>query len=444
MRRALLAPVLVAALAVAAVVTLSLLTYRNVRHGYQAEFATRLAGIAGTGASQVRPADVADAHLLGEAGGGYLAIQILMQGLCATPGTADATLIDSAGVVLYDCRGVEWQGQHSVLDTLAHAALARALAGRPAVSTPFRSGGATRHAGLAPVLADDRHVVAVVAVEAEPGYVGPLAELRQRLLLLTVLITLALVILAAVIVRGALAAARLERRLSRSENLAAMGRLTATLAHEIKNPLAIIRASAKRLGRLEGEPQRMADYVIEEVDRLSGTVARYLEFARGGEVPPGAGDARATLDATLALLDGECRARRVEVVRAGAWPDPAPVALDPDSLKQVWLNLLLNAFEAMPDGGRVTVSLDERRGAFEAAIADRGTGMTSEMLKRAGEPFVTTKAKGSGLGLFLTRRLVRSAGGELTLASAPGSGVTATVRLPRRRDAQPASEKNPG
>jgi signal transduction histidine kinase len=432
MRRALLAPVLVAALAVIAVATLSLLSYRSVKRGYETEFSSRLAGIAATGASQVRPTDVAEAHLYGEAGGGYLAIQILMQGLCATPGTADATLIDSAGVVLYDCRGVEWQDQRSPLDTLAHAALALALGGTPSVSAPFHAGDDRRQAGLAPVRGEDHHVVAVVAVEAAPGYDAPLALLGQRLLLLATLITLAILILAGVIVRGAVAAERLERRLSRSENLAAMGRLTATLAHEIKNPLAIIRASAKRLGKLEGEPQRMADYVVEEVDRLSATVARYLEFARGADLPPGQGDARATLDATLALLEGECRARRVEVSRAGAWPDAAPVALDPDSLKQVWLNLLLNALEALPEGGQVTVTFDERRAAFEAAIADDGPGIPAETLQRLGEPFVTTKAKGSGLGLFLTRRLVRAAGGELAIDSAPGRGTTCRVTLPRR------------
>jgi signal transduction histidine kinase len=432
MRRALLAPVLVAALAVASVIALSLLSWRSVGNGYRTEFSNRLAGIAATGASQVRPDDIADARLYGEAGGGYLAIQILVQGLCATPGTANAVLIDSTGMVLYDCRGVEWQGQRSVLDTLAHDAHARALAGVTAVSGRYRLQGAVRQAGFAPVRSVDGHVVAVVAVEAVPAYDAQLDLLGRRLGLITGVITLAIMILATVIVRRAIAAAALERRLTRSENLAAMGRLTATLAHEIKNPLAIIRASAKRLGRLDAESQRMADYVVEEADRLAGTVARYLEFARGGELPPGEGDARATMEATLALLEGEFRARKVDVAREGAWPEVAPVALDPDSLKQVWLNLLLNALEAMPEGGGVTVSLDERRGAFEITITDTGPGIPPDTLKRLGEPFVTTKAQGSGLGLFLARRLVRSAGGELEIGSAPGRGATCRVRLPRR------------
>src|SRR5204862_5857015 len=122
---------------------------------------------------------------------------------------------------------------------------------------------------------------------------------------------LAITVLAALFIRVAASTARLERRLSQAENLAAMGRLTATLAHEIKNPLAVIRGSAERLGKLEPEARRMADYVVEETDRLSKTVGRYLEFARGEVVDGEAGDPLEALDQTLALLDGEFRDRQV-------------------------------------------------------------------------------------------------------------------------------------
>jgi signal transduction histidine kinase len=434
-RRAVLAPILVAAIAVIAVAALSWLSFRSVRAGYRAEFDRRLEGMAATGASQVRAADVEEARRLGEEAVGYLALQVLIQQLCATPGTANASLIDAAGTVLYDCRGVEWQGQRSVLDTVAHAALAQALAGHAAVSEPFLLSREPRQAGFAPVRGEGGGpVVAVVAVEATPGYREPLAQLGRQLLLITAVITLTLLALATVMVRGTLAAARLERRLSRAENLAAMGRLTATLAHEIKNPLAIIRASARRLEKLDPEAQRMAAYVVEEVDRLSATVARYLQFARGEDLPAGAGDARAALDATLALLDGEFRARRVEVAREGAWPERAPVRLDSESLKQVDLNLVLNAIEAMADGGRLAIEIDERRDGFTIAFTDSGPGIPPDTLRRLGDPFVTTKAQGSGLGLFLTRRLVQSAGGTLEIESVVGRGTTCRVRLPRRRE----------
>src|SRR5439155_241219 len=108
--------------------------------------------------------------------------------------------------------------------------------------------------------------------------------------------------------------------------------------------------------------------------------------------------------AALDLLDDECRARNVVVGRSDLEGE-APVALDAESLKQVFLNLILNALEAMPEGGRLDLSRAERGGRFEFAVRDTGSGVAPEIAGRIGEAFVTTKARGSGLGLFLTRRL---------------------------------------
>ena len=221
----------------------------------------------------------------------------------------------------------------------------------------------------------------------------------------------------------------LERRLTRAENLAAMGRLTATLAHEIKNPLAIIRGSARRLGKLEPGAQRMADSVVEEVDRLNGTVSRYLQFARGEQDAEGRGDLAASVAATLEMLEGEFLARTCTLERDGV-AGPLMVRLDGESLKQLALNLLLNALEALPEGGRVRVTLERRGAAVELRIHDNGPGFPAEVLARPGEPFVTTKAHGTGLGLFMARRLVEGAGGRLTIESTPGAGATVTLHLP--------------
>jgi signal transduction histidine kinase len=109
------------------------------------------------------------------------------------------------------------------------------------------------------------------------------------------------------------------------------------------------------------------------------------------------------------------------------------VRLDSESLRQVYLNLLLNALEAMPEGGRLEVAVAEARGQVEVTIADSGAGIPAETLRGLGQPFATTKAQGSGLGLFLTRRLLESAGGSLEIESAVGKGTRCTVRLPRSR-----------
>ncbi len=415
--------------------------WRGVAGALESEFEQRIGRLAATAAHEVGSADFADARLRRE-GGGYLALEVQLVTLRTSTGVANAVLLDSAAVAVVDARDPERaEGRVSALDTLAGPSLRRALAGAPSVSPPYAGSAGTLRAGFAPVRDSAGRVLGVMAVEAAPAYLPVVAGLGRTLALIALVTALAVLLLAAVVVRGFRAAAQLERRLSRAENLAAMGRLTATLAHEIKNPLAIIRGSAQRLGRLEPEAERMAAFVVEEADRLSRTVARYLDFARGagagGEAGgPGeeTGDAAAALAATLDLLEGELRARRVEL--SGERPaggGTAPVRLDNESLKQLYLNLILNALDAMPRGGTLTVDLAERSGRFEVTIADDGEGIPAETLRQLGKPFFTTKASGSGLGLFLARRLAAGAGGRLGIRSEVGRGTTCVVRLPRRR-----------
>ena len=425
---------MLAALAAVVTATACWLAWARVSEAVVGEFDQRLERVAGTAASQISADAVAEARGGGEESGAYLALQVQLVTLRSATGVAEASLIDTTRATLVDARAPEeTERELSPLDTLAAAALDRALRGQPAVSPPYRQRGLTLRAALAPVIERGR-VIAVVAIEAEPAYRAPLAALGRRLGLIALLSMAAIAVFAGLLVRNAFAAERLERRLSRAENLAAMGRLTATLAHEIKNPLAIIRGSAERLQRGDAEQQRMAGFVIEESDRLSRTVARYLQFARGDETPRESGDALSALAATLALLEGEFAARRVTLEYSRGGVDSATVRLDPESLKQIYLNLLLNAVEAMPDGGRVRVADRVSPASIEIEIADEGTGIPADVLRRLGSPFVTTKAQGSGLGLFLTRRLAQSAGGDLEVRSGEGRGTTCIVRLPRAKE----------
>lgn len=366
-------------------------------------------------------------------GPGYATLQVQLEGLRGTNDLVNAALFDTAGILLYDSRDAGRVRFPTPLDTLARAAVRAALEGRTAVSGEYPAEGARLRAGIAPVLAPGGRVVAAVSVEAPVAHGETLADLRRTLALAWGILAVAVVALAALRLRQLAEAERLERELARAETLAGMGRLTATLAHEIRNPLAVIRGSAQRLGKLDAEAKRMADYVVEEADRLSTILGRYLQFAKPDAAPGEGGDAVAALDATLALLEGEARQRRVEIARAPG-PDAAPVGLDNESLKQVYLNALLNAMDAMPDGGRVEVSWTLARGRFEARIADQGPGLSAEQLAQVGEAFRTTKPQGSGLGLFLSRRLARAAGGDLELRNRPvGRGAEWVLRLPGRR-----------
>jgi signal transduction histidine kinase len=440
LQRTFVGTLLFAVLAVLATAVLSWVSYRGVRAALETEFAGRLESLASTIASQVSPDDVAEVESLGEEAHGYVALQVVLEELRATSRLANASILDTARTVLYDCARPEAQRATSRLDSIAAPAIARALHGLPSVSEIYPESGGERRAGFAPVMTPRGRVAGLVAVEAHVDYEPVLAGLRRDFLLRTLIAALAMAVLAALFLRVAWSSQRLERRLSRAENLAAMGRLTATLAHEIKNPLAIIRGSAERLGKLEPEARRMADYVVEESDRLSRTVARYLQFARGEHVAEGTGDAIAALGDTLALLEGEMAARRVTLSRE-IGPGRAEVGLDNESLKQVYLNLVLNALEAMSEGGVLAVAVAERGGHIEVRIGDTGPGMTPEVVARLGNPFFTTRAQGSGLGLFLSRRLVESGGGSLRIESAPGKGTVCTVLLPRRRGSDPVEER---
>ena len=416
-------------IAVVVTVVSAVLTYQGLRIAFERDFTSRLSKVAAIAASQVSADDADDVHRLGAESGGFFALQAQLDMLRSITGLENLAFVDTARATLYDVRHAE-QGLlgRSPYDSLAPAALSIALRGTPALAS-YPRGGRSWRAAFAPVRTGSRLVGALVA-EGAPTWQDALAGLRHRLTLILMFSVAAIAVLAGIVMRATARRLALEERLTKAENLAAMGRLTATMAHEIKNPLAIIRGSARRLGKLEPEAQGMADSVVEEVDRLNRTVARYLQFARGERDADARGDLVAAVAATLDLLEGEFRARSVRLERALA-EGPLDVPIDGESLRQIVLNLVLNALEATPEGGCVRVRLEARGQGTELNVRDDGPGIAAEVLARLGEPFVTTKAQGTGLGLFLARRLVEGAGGELHIASRPGAGAAVSVRLPR-------------
>ena len=224
--------------------SVTFLAYRTVSGALAGEFRSRLTGIAGTAASQISPEDLADAELFGEDGAGYGNIQVLLAELRATTGILNASVIDTARIVVYDARASEAQRLPTPLESRAASELDRALSGTLAVSAHIAGEGPGTGAApepvqvaLAPVLTDSGSVAGVVAIEARVDYLPVLGDFQRSLALITIVILIAMAVLAALVVRTAWSSARLERRLSRAENLAAMGRLTATLAHEIAQSL---------------------------------------------------------------------------------------------------------------------------------------------------------------------------------------------------------------
>ncbi len=230
------------------------------------------------------------------------------------------------------------------------------------------------------------------------------------------------------------------RRLDRAERLAVAGQLAAGVAHEIRNPLTAIRSTVQYLMQdyAEATPKRqLVEQLLAEVDRIDRTVGGLLGLTRPREMEVADVDLADVLDQTLLLVAARAQQQHVSVAKED-WTAGLRVRGDARQLEQVFLNLVLNALQAMPDGGRLTVALSRVRSALapEAAawalvrVADSGPGIEPEHLDKVFDPFFTTKRDGTGLGLSVSYWIVQRHDGELDLASEAGRGTVASVRLP--------------
>jgi signal transduction histidine kinase len=223
----------------------------------------------------------------------------------------------------------------------------------------------------------------------------------------------------------------IEEQLRRADRLSALGELAAGMAHEIRNPLGSIRGTAEILrDGIDPADRRheFAGILIKEVDRLNRVVQDFLDFARPAPVERGQVDINEALQELLVLT-------RQQAVKSGVRVELAPGELPPvpgdrEQLKQAFLNLILNALQAMPAGGDLTIGTAHHNGEVRVRFADTGQGIPPESLEKIFNPFFTTRREGTGLGLAITHRIVQGHGGRIEVASRIGEGTVFTMTLP--------------
>ncbi len=229
-------------------------------------------------------------------------------------------------------------------------------------------------------------------------------------------------------------------RLHRAERLAAVGQLAAGVAHEVRNPLTAIRSTMQYIdqGFAEEDPKHeLVGELIDEVDRINSTISSLLSLSRAGDLQVAEIDPAELLEQTVQLVEIQARKQNVEIERRYS-EQRFRVMGDRGQLKQVFLNLILNAIQAMPDGGRITATTGgwhpspspQARHWIHLQIADTGPGIPREQLRTVFDPFFTTKRDGTGLGLAICHRIVEQHEGEIELLSTKGEGTTASIRLP--------------
>lgn len=223
-----------------------------------------------------------------------------------------------------------------------------------------------------------------------------------------------------------------QRALTQAEKMSAVGRLTASIAHEVNNPLQAVQNCLHLAGRKELDETKRAEYLSmarEELSRLMTTVQRMLDFYRPGAIDRQQTDIEQLVDRVLALLQKQIEDRNITVVKH--FPDDLPmVNIVSNQIQQVFFNLILNAMEVMPEGGEIEIESQINNGNLEVYFKDDGPGVSPEMSRSIFEPFMSTKDDGTGLGLSVSYGILTAHGGSLELVETNQTGACFKVVIP--------------
>jgi two-component system, NtrC family, sensor histidine kinase HydH len=225
---------------------------------------------------------------------------------------------------------------------------------------------------------------------------------------------------------------QLENEVAKSRHLNSLGSLAAGVAHEIRNPLSSIKGFAVYFKeRLSGnaEDEQTADIMIAEVERLNRVISQLIEFARPLELKLEKVQLPDLINHALALVNTEAQKKKI-VITVDIAPDLPALEVDPDKIKQVLLNILLNSLAAMKEGGNICINLGSQKNGISILISDTGSGIEQADLPRIYDPYFTSKPAGSGLGLAVVQKIMEAHGGTIKIQSVIAKGTIVSLNFP--------------
>lgn len=226
-----------------------------------------------------------------------------------------------------------------------------------------------------------------------------------------------------------------EAAVRRADRLAALGQLTAGLAHELRNPLGTMRASAemltKHLPEQNGVAHELAGFIASEVERTNSLITRFLDFARPSNLRLQKTDLVPVIDRVISNFQRHSPPFEVSIYRNYS-PDIPPLQMDGELMERAIYNIMVNAAQATPSGGTITVKTRMLDPTVEISVIDRGAGIAKEHLENIFNPFFTTKQEGVGLGLAIVSKIIDEHGGKMVVESEVGKGSIFRIFLPRR------------
>jgi two-component system sporulation sensor kinase B len=235
------------------------------------------------------------------------------------------------------------------------------------------------------------------------------------------------------LVEAARERASMRMEIQSAEKLNVVGQLAASVAHEIRNPMTVIRGFMQLFKQKqfpEDQKEAYLDLVISEMDRTETIINDYLSLAKPQEEVQQAIDVKEQVRSVIGVLSSYATLKASQI-HLFAPDEPFYVLGNPDGLNQVLINLIKNGIEAMPDGGTITIAAYAEKDKVVINVYDHGVGMTKEQVQRLGTPFYSTKEKGTGLGLTVCFRIIEAMNGKIVVTSEQGKGTNFSIRLPR-------------
>ncbi len=406
--------------------------YSRVRNALNAEFGIRLQSLASLVSSTVSPhsedllfMEISPVSIPAEA-------MTMLRSIGDDFSLSNILVLREDGLILVSLNPDLFPvGDFYPLWNMDHPEIIRALNGKPSATDLYASpDGNYMKAGYAPIPPGNHSAQLVSAVEANASFLQGMQKLRNILLASTALSLTGLALFVWFIFRAAGSLIRARESLLHSETLASMGRMAAGIAHEIRNPLFIIRSSAEKLEAAHPEDApEIDDLILEEVDRLDGILTDYLLFARNEKLSRQETDIVMIIRRTVKLIEDAGTGTGISINTTFDLPE-CPFTGEEKKLQQAFINILLNARQAVEGAGTIDVSLTVAGGRYRIAFSDSGVGIPPKEIEKVFEPFYTTKPAGSGLGLAIAKKIIEDHGGTIDIASRPGRGTVVSVYLP--------------
>lgn len=343
------------------------------------------------------------------------------------------SIIDESLRFFINLRDPEVVGQHSPLIELDAPEIQSAFAGMPACTRLYTASSAYLKSAYAPVYDHNGIPRAVLGVAADARFFRKIFTYQRTLLFinaLSLLAILAIVITGITLNRYAL---KLQDNVTRTATLALLGEMSASLAHDLRNPLATILAATDNIRiRYNLTDDKTFSYIQEQIVRLNEAINNYLSIGISQPGPTEPVYIKELIQETVGMLSPEIHKCKISTeIILGELP---PIKGAPQQLRRLFINLLLNAIQAQPQGGIIRISGEVKHTGkhkwIVIKIADQGPGIPAKYRRKVFEPFFTTKEKGSGLGLFIARKIVELHNGQISILSKAGTGTTVEVKFP--------------